>query len=78
MVIGAKRLRGAGYPLVITSQIAAVIKGVAASSSSGSSSSCTVKPLEIGADPTRREVGGTEAAHREIATQSWDRLRDRG
>jgi hypothetical protein len=79
MVSGAERVRGVRYPLVMPSQIAVVIKPVVASSSSGSrspGSSCTVKPLETGADPTRREVGGTGAAPREIATQSRDRLRD--
>src|SRR3984957_8546166 len=58
MVSGAERVRGGRYPLVMPSQIAVVIKPVVASSSSGSRSpdpSCTVKPLETGADPTRRE-----------------------
>ena len=60
MVSGAERVRGVRYPLVMPSQIAVVIKPVVASSSSGSrspGSSCTVKPLETGADPARREVG---------------------
>ena len=59
MVSGAERVRGVRYPLVMPSQIAVVIKPVASSSSGSRSpgSSRTVKPLETGADPTRREVG---------------------
>jgi hypothetical protein len=80
MVSGAERVRGVRYPLVMPSQIAVVIKPVASSSSGSRSpgSSRTVKPLETGADPTRRAVGGYGGRAREIATQSWDRLRDRG
>ncbi len=62
MVSGAEGVRGARYPLAMPSQIAVVIKPVVASSGSGSrspGSSCTVKPLETGADPTRREGAGT-------------------
>ena len=64
MVSGAERVRGVRYPLVMPSQIALVIKPVASSSSGSRSpgSSRTVKPLETGADPTRRAVGGTGAA----------------